>query len=163
MSMIASQITSVSIVYWIICSGAEQRKQQSSPSLAFVRGIHRWPVYSPHKWSVTRKMFSFDDIIMTHWSYIILPLIHWYDVTCSRPYSIKYDSILKQTLICNYFNYRKLHGVLCQFPLTHDDVIKWKHFPRYWPFVRGIHRSRWIPHTKASDAELWCLLWSESQ
>ena len=24
---------------------------------------------------------------------------------------------------------------------NHDDVIKWKHFPRYWPFVRGIHRS----------------------
>ena len=23
----------------------------------------------------------------------------------------------------------------------HDDVTKWKHFPRYWPFVRGIHRS----------------------
>ena len=44
--------------------------------------------------------------------------------------------------------------------LFHDDVIKWKHFPRYWPFVRGIHRSRWIPHTKASDAELWCFLWS---
>ena len=37
----------------------------------------------------------------------------------------------------------------------HDGVIKWKHFLRYWPFVRGIHRSRWIPHTKASDAELW--------
>ena len=31
----------------------------------------------------------------------------------------------------------------------HDDVIKWKHFLRYWPFVRGIHRSRWIPHTKS--------------
>ena len=30
---------------------------------------------------------------------------------------------------------------------THDDVIKWKYFPRYWPFVRGIHWSRWIPHT----------------
>ena len=40
--------------------------------------------------------------------------------------------------------------------LHHDDVIKWKHFPRFWPFVRGIHRSRWIPRTKASDAELWC-------
>ena len=26
-------------------------------------------------------------------------------------------------------------------PTTHDDVIKWKNFPRYWPFVRGIHRS----------------------
>ena len=25
--------------------------------------------------------------------------------------------------------------------IDHDDVIKWKHFPRYWPFVRGIHRS----------------------
>ena len=29
----------------------------------------------------------------------------------------------------------------CDIPQTHDDVIKWKHFPRYWPFVRGIHRS----------------------
>ena len=29
--------------------------------------------------------------------------------------------------------------------VTHDDVIKWKHFPRYWPFLRGIHRPRWIP------------------
>ena len=29
----------------------------------------------------------------------------------------------------------------CQFLCFHDDVIKWKHFPRYWPFVRGIHRS----------------------
>ena len=26
-------------------------------------------------------------------------------------------------------------------PFIHDDVIKWKHFPRYWPFVRGIHRA----------------------
>ena len=42
--------------------------------------------------------------------------------------------------------------------LDHDDVIKWKIFPRNWSFVRGIHRSRWIPHTKASDAELWCFL-----
>ena len=29
----------------------------------------------------------------------------------------------------------------CWFSLLDDDVIKWKHFPRYWPFVRGIHRS----------------------
>ena len=36
----------------------------------------------------------------------------------------------------------------------HDDVIKWKHIPRNWPYVRGIHRSRWIPHTKASNAEI---------
>ena len=45
----------------------------------------------------------------------------------------------------------------------HDDVIKWKHFPRYWPFVRGIHRSRWIPRTKASHMELWCFRSSASE
>ena len=38
---------------------------------------------------------------------------------------------------------------------SHDDVIQWKHFPHYWPFVRGIHRSPVNSHTKASDAELW--------
>ena len=42
----------------------------------------------------------------------------------------------------------------------HDDVIKWKHFPRYWPFVWRIHQHQWIPCTKASEAELWYFLWS---
>ena len=31
--------------------------------------------------------------------------------------------------------------ILIRLLLTHNDVIKWKHFPRYWPFVQGIHRS----------------------
>ena len=44
--------------------GADQRKHQSSVSLAFVWGIHRSPVNSPHKGPVTRKMLSFDDVIM---------------------------------------------------------------------------------------------------
>ena len=39
-------------------------KSQSYASLAFVRGIHRGPANSPHKWPVTRKMFPFDDNIM---------------------------------------------------------------------------------------------------
>ena len=64
MSTKAFQITGVSIVYSTICSSANQRKHQSSASLAFVRGIHRWPMNSPHKGSVTRKMFPFDDVIM---------------------------------------------------------------------------------------------------
>ena len=64
MSEIASQITSLTIVYSIAYSDADQRKHQSSASLAFVRGIHRGPVNSPHKWPVTRKMFPFDDVIM---------------------------------------------------------------------------------------------------
>ena len=61
---IASQITSLTIVYSIVYSDADHRKHQSSASLAFVRGIHRGPVNSPHKWPVTRKMFRFDDVIM---------------------------------------------------------------------------------------------------
>ena len=64
MSVIASQITSLMIVYSTVYSGADQRKHQSSASLAFVWGIHRGPVNSPHKWPVTRKMFQFDDVIM---------------------------------------------------------------------------------------------------
>ena len=64
MSAIASQITSRTIVYSIVYSDADQRKHQSSASLAFVWGIHRGPVNSPHKWPVTRKMFPFDDVIM---------------------------------------------------------------------------------------------------
>ena len=64
MDAMASQITSLTIVYSIVYSDADQRKHQSSASLAFVRGIHRGPGNSPHKWPVTRKMFPFDDVIM---------------------------------------------------------------------------------------------------
>ena len=48
------------------------RKHQSSASLDFVRGIHRWPLYSPHIGPVTRKMFPFDDVII--WS------LYWPDL-----------------------------------------------------------------------------------
>ena len=55
MGTMASQITSLTIVYLTVYLGADQRKHQSSASLAFVRGIHRSPV----------KMFPFDDVIMS--------------------------------------------------------------------------------------------------
>ena len=64
MGAMASQITSLTIVYSIVYSGTDQRKHQSSASLAFVRGIHQGPVNSPHKGPVTRKMFPFDDVII---------------------------------------------------------------------------------------------------
>ena len=54
MSSIASQITSLTIVYSIVYSYADQRKHQSSASMAFVWGIHQGPV----------KLFPFDDVIM---------------------------------------------------------------------------------------------------
>ena len=46
--------------------------------------------------------------------------------------SVMLSAILYTTFRCNFLN--KSHCI-------HDDVIQWKHFPRYWPFVRGIHRS----------------------
>ena len=64
MGTMACQITNLTIVYWTVYSGADQRKHQSSVSLAFVRGIHRGPANSTHKWPITRKMFPFDDVIM---------------------------------------------------------------------------------------------------
>ena len=64
MGMMASQITGLTIVYSTIYSGADQRKHQSSTSLAFVWGIHWWPDNSSNKWPVTWKMFPFHDIIM---------------------------------------------------------------------------------------------------
>ena len=64
MGSVASQLTSLTIVYSTVYSAADQRKHQSSTALAFVRGIHRGPLNSPHKWPVTRKMFPFDDVIM---------------------------------------------------------------------------------------------------
>ena len=63
MGATASQITGILIIYSTICSGADQRKYQSSASLTFERGIHRSPVGSPHKWPVTRKCIY----LMTSW------------------------------------------------------------------------------------------------
>ena len=70
MDTMASQFTSLAIVYSTVYLGTDQRKYQSSASLAFVRGIHRGPMNSPHKWPVTRKMFQFYDVIM----FVILSL-----------------------------------------------------------------------------------------
>ena len=69
MGAMASEIISLAIVYSTVYSGADQRKHQSSASLAFARVIHRWPVNSPLKWPVTREMLPFDDNIMT-WAQI---------------------------------------------------------------------------------------------
>ena len=62
--VMASRMTRLTIVCSNDYAGADQRKHQSSASLAFMRGIRRWPVNSPHKVPVTRKTFPFDDVIM---------------------------------------------------------------------------------------------------
>ena len=84
MTTMASQITSLTIVYSIVYSDADQRKHQSSASLAFVWGIHRGPVNSPHKWPVTRKMFPFDDVIMRNFNTLQQHLITLEHSCCTQ-------------------------------------------------------------------------------
>ena len=95
MGAIASQITSLTIVFSIFYIDADQRKHQSSASLAFVRGIHRRPVNSPHKWPVMWKMFPFDDVIMIWWNqwYQSIPLLQrgvfmFMNKTVSTPFQL---------------------------------------------------------------------------
>ena len=94
MDKMASQITSLTIVYSTVYSDADQRKHQSSASLAFVRGIHRGPVNSPHtEWPVTRKMFPFDDVIM--WPLMIMKSISFH----GSPVMMLMNSSLQDVLL----------------------------------------------------------------
>ena len=112
MSVMASEITGVSIVYSIICSGADQRIHESSASLAIVRGIHRWPVNSPHTRPVTRKMLPLNEVIMSRG----LPCLfkpQW--VTC--PVTPLTNSIWAHS--CNLTN--SLHHSLYSFYTCYDS------------------------------------------
>ena len=115
MRAMASQITSLTIVYSTVYSDADQRKHQSSASLAFVQGILRGPVNSPHKWPVTRKMYPFDDVIMVHntsktkgerWSYSKITKITPYLALTSELWGV----------FCGFFKetrQRNIESVLC--------------------------------------------------
>ena len=74
MRAIASQITSLTIVYSIVYSDADQENIKASRHW---RGIHRGPLISPHKWPVTRKMFPFDDIIMACRLGVMMIVLSW--------------------------------------------------------------------------------------
>ena len=100
MGATVSQITSLTIVYSTVYSDTDERKHQSSGSLAFVRKIHQEPVNSPHKWPETWKMFPFDDIIMypspTHLKlkYLEISFIHNIHIKCQKHFKFF-------TYICN--------------------------------------------------------------
>ena len=136
MSVMVSQINSLTIACSTVYSGADQRKHQSSASLAFVRGIHRRPVNYPHKGPVTRKMFT----LMTSSWFQYKALVHVF-----MSYTSGTNISIFISLHWIIFHYdRPICMELCgshTLILYHDDVISWKHFPCYWPFVRGIHRT----------------------
>ena len=103
---------------------------------------------------IIKKRWSHDSLLL---AVGISVLVRWCLYIESNPgcYPNLVSSYFLHVCVCVCL---KVTTALCCIFWGHDDVIKWKHFPRYWPFVRGIHRSRWIPHIKASDLELWCFL-----
>ena len=108
MGAMASQTTGLTIVYLTVCSSADQRKHQSPVSLAFVRGIHRWPGNSPHKWPVTRKMLPFDDVIML-WQ-LLFEYINSNIFWKQKPKIVMYDDLVKCSF-CGWFDATKYRGI----------------------------------------------------
>ena len=100
----------------------------------FLRGMHQWPVNSPHK-GQWRGALMFSLI----WAWIkgSVNNLEAGDLRRHRAHPF--------TLM-----YLLIHALI-----SHDDVIKWKHFPRNWPIVRGIHRSRWIPQVNSPHKGQW--------
>ena len=143
MSQTASQITSLTIVYSIVYWGTDQGKHQSSTSLAFVWGIHRGLVNSPHKWPAMRKMFPFDDVIMH-----ALDTYFARTVADHRPYMglLWLNKVPKSLYLQLKFEYKEVKCTdMFLMKITAWMMSWWCHqmvtFPSYWPLVRGIHRS----------------------
>ena len=158
MGAIASQITSLAIVY----PDAYQTIHQRSGSLAFVRGIHRWTVISPHKGPVTRKMFSFDDVIMKeihrqddkpdkyiYWIYLYDSKMVFFSIYSSSPMSgIEYIHTISR--IVTFFpstNHEHLssasHKHNCCFPAAHLSSFIGRIGYR-------IHQIYWLQYNKSS-------------
>ena len=126
MSSTASQITGVSIVCSIVCSEADQRKHQSSASLAFVRGIHLPPVNSHHKGPVTRKIFPLMTSswlrkftirgwinVWIIWQGSKVEQFHWLVIPCINIFEMKLKKICQQHDIMYTWCPRSFHLVVC--------------------------------------------------
>ena len=138
MGAMASQITGVSIVCSTVGSDGDRKKHKSSASLAFVRGIHQWPVKSPHKRPVTRKMYTFDDVIMvphvgdkTHDNDIIYILLwaFYMSAYCTMDSVRLYSPILHNIFICDWI----IQLFICIFALiiVIINAMNWLDGPKY--------------------------------
>ena len=127
-------ITSITIVYWAstIYSGADQRKHQSSASLAFVRRIHWWPMNSPHKGPVMWKMVPFDDVIM-----LLIRLICklWSDDAIWDPV-YQHGLTLRPVLISNYIHWRLWYVIT--YPNSNGCAVKIREWiSNFMPHITG--------------------------
>ena len=166
MGAMASQITSLTIVYSIVYSGADQTEHQRSASLAFVRGIHRRPVNSPHKGPVTLKMFPFDDVIMvivphpsvhcsttSNWSQWRRHQILW--AGAGPPAGQHRRSAPRCQWGTGYFRHNSPGTASPSGSrLEHRDSYC---FPHYWlSMEEGTSIYRLIPLTMGQWCEFWC-------
>ena len=133
----ASQITGLTIVYSSVSSD-DQRKHQSSASLAFARGIHRWPVNFPHKGPVTRKMFPFHDLFMlphfsfsltfcTVWCSDVFCIYHKMTVQNGRQYGVNFWRYNDFVIRCCLVNTRKYYNRAVAVDSSFITVMKRAH------------------------------------
>ena len=171
MGAMASQITGLTIVHPTVYSDADQRKHQSSASLAFVRGIYRGPVNSPHKWPllVTRKMFPFDDVIMwdahSQCHKLLIGILGANFVN----FGAKSKKIFQECSSLVILLKRLITKLIISEPAT--CLLSW-FIQSWWRHQMESFSALLVlcagnspvtgefPHTKASDAEFWCFLWS---
>ena len=146
MGTMASQITSLTIVYSTIYAGADRSKHQSSTSLAFVRGIHRGPVNSPHKWPVMWKLFPFDNVIMHKWLSLVTT-----DAMTSKTSLVNHFTSDQNFMVSHawFYSYILLHAlkhmntnkkkprliICCQLILLQDCDASW--IREYWTWKQG--------------------------
>ena len=126
---------------------------------------HRLLTYT-HNWSIIndyniRNTRGFTEVNETIWFWLQFSLTKpngLYNVKGHQPknnlvaYHLSTSISIRTWLVPEYYvSYIDKCSHACA---QHDDVTKWKYFPRFWPLVW------WIPLINASDAELWCFLWS---
>ena len=134
MSVLATQITSLTIVYSTAYSGADQRQHQSSASLAFVSGIYRWPVNSPHKGPpVTRKIFIIwwrhlanSAIVKNIASKIMLSINSWVPGRSGCEFNCAISNFVSLIGIYWYFSDNTLRW------MSRDLIVACQHLCRYW-------------------------------
>ena len=105
---------------------AQIKKHQSSASLAFVRGIHWWPVNSPCKGPETRKMLPFDDVIMGR-IIQVMGLATIVDTTFLGGVLLHVESS-SIFLILSYFHGKKQHNPPCDMYCVRNKMT----IPHLW-------------------------------
>ena len=185
MGDMTSQITSLTIVYSTVYSRADQRKAPRHwPLCGEFIGDHLTtspcPCHSDTKPLTNQCWFHFKDVSWNSHknSFTVssqsttIPYHefanHSFDITATSPRIqwVNSSTTIIYQIMFAYVNLNVISRVHVNEPTIdslHDDVIKWKQFPRYLPFVREFTGDRWIPRTKTSDAELWCFLWSSPE